>query len=56
MQTPLKSGVNIIRMVSLKRARLAGCTPVEALDYRESLTSWPFHVAGLAKTDHLFLI
>lgn len=48
--------ISFIGPVRLKRPRLGGSLPAKALDHRETLTSWPSHVARSAKSAHLFLI
>lgn len=48
--------ISFIRPACVKRPRLEGSLPVKALDHRETLTSWPFHVARFTKSTHLFLI
>ena len=48
--------ISFIGPVCLKRPRLGGSLPAKALDHRETLTSWPSHVARFAKSAHLFLI
>lgn len=41
--------LSLVRLVCLKKPRLGGFLPVEALDQRQTLTSWPFHGSPFCK-------